>query len=757
MAISDVYGTQILEDIIRSYLERGEVPTIDEITEEFNAFVAQNDISAPLFDSTEFVVERSEASSATKALNTNNSIKQDFDVLLKAMYQTAQRSTQLFTRWETKADKLENRIVGLEARISRLLTVTQDTAGFFDVVGDKFTDTELIDLDASSNIVIDLKQNLINMAKATGANATVTRVFFNDLLSTQSRFTLITNSTNILRATEEQNTAPIYSFYDEDRYWKTHIITTGRVDPIVGELTLSLDEAILLSTIRIKLHTSQSNSTMKITPLYSTDGVNYARVPSSNTIIETLDTAEFVFPEIEARYFKFVLEKTGHDLVDGSGNFIYEFGAKEISFFSEVFSDDPTFKGTLISKPLSITDPDGNLVQFSKVTLETCASIPEQTTLDYFITVAKDVDGVANWLTSSGFSETFIVDGVDTRLWSPISPLNSEELVHPELLDFATLSNLSRSGVSVSYDRDGGVFVSPAASFTYMTVDSATSGTDLAATNTAGTENRRYFMPRTANNILDLQIELALNLDRRNLELWRNVGEQGVTPGDTTKLVRGVQRGWEYNEPFYSTVIKVDNSQGLTIDVGNNFITIGNQSYTGLVGPDVLSRGNHNVRIHKDYWREVPPNLTTLAELQAADILYPYNQKLLIEGYLYDSGWTQEKLYTGVDRFAGILSEQVSVFDMIHTTADTDYSKFALDTDAPQTSTFDVGGADTPLSSVFLVNVNNLIADFMNEQFVLEFNLTDELYSYLAFKAEMKTESSLTGPVLDEYRIKLGS
>ena len=758
MAISDVYGTHVLEQIIRTHLEKGEVPTVEEITEEFNTFVQANDINAPLFTNAEHTVVRNESSSAGKANRTNTAIKQDIDILIHSMYQTAKRSTQLFDRWTTKADKLENRAVDLEAKMSRLLAITQDTAGFFDVVGDKFTDTSRIDLDSSSNLVIDLKQNLISMAKGTGSSATVSRVFLNNLLPTQSRFTLITNDTKILRVTNETNTNPIYSFYDENRYWKMHVFSTGKLNSITGELTLSLDEPISLSTIRIQLHTSQSNSIMKITPLYSIDGVNYNRVPASNTLIETLSTAEFVFPEIQGQYFKFIFEKVGHDIIDSSGNFVYEFGAKEISFFKEAFSDDPSFKSTLISKPLSITNPDGELVQFSKVTLETCDSKPDETSINYYVSVARDQDGSPEWLTSTGFSTSPIVGGVDTRLWSPIAPLDNDEVTHPELLDFATLSSLTRENISISYDRDGGFFVSPAQNFTYMTTTTATTGIDVEATTASGFDNNRYFMPRSANKILDLQIEKALKLDRRNLVLWRNIGEKSITPGDTTKLVRGVQQGWEYTAPYYSTVVKVSNTQGLSIDVGNNPITIDNQSYTGIISPSVLSRGIHKIKVHKDYWREVPPNLTTLAELKISDVLYPYNQKLLIEGYVYDSAWVSEQKYAGVDIFAGLLCDQVSVFDMIHNTPTADYAKFALDTDAPVTSQFVLAPNDTtPLSYVFLVNINNSIADFMNEQFVLEFNLTDELYSYVAFKAELSTETTLAGPVLDEYRIKLGS
>ena len=74
--------------------------------------------------------------------------------------------------------------------------------------------------------------------------------------------------------------------------------------------------------------------------------------------------------------------------------------------------------------------------------------------------------------------------------------------------------------------------------------------------------------------------------------------------------------------------MEVQNSGGMTMDVGENPITIDQVSYTGVIGSDVLSQGTHKIKVHKDYWRAVAPDLNSLAELQAADILYPFNQKL---------------------------------------------------------------------------------------------------------------------------------
>jgi hypothetical protein len=428
--------------------------------------------------------------------------------------------------------------------------------------------------------------------------------------------------------------------------------------------------------------------------------------------------------------------------------FIYEFGAKEIALYNEAFlTTENNYFGTLISKPLSITKPDNTLVKFNKVVLETCEGISEEAKLDYFVAVAQDNNGTASWIVASGIS-TNIDDsnGDDQRLWYPITPTNRTDVTHPQVLDFATLSVNERENIGISFQANAVSLISPKAAYTLM----ETSGNTIIYTSQTATD-QRYVFSKSSHKLLDLQIDLDVEVDLNSLVLWRNIGEQGILSTDTTRLVRGIQAGWEYDAPYYTTNILIKGSEGLYIDVGRFVINIDSVNYTDVIGPDILSPGIHTVKIHQDYWKPVTPGLNTLNELKAADILYPYNQKLLIEGYQYGTTYpsVDEKIYQGVDRFAGYVAQKVSIFDMISNVSESDYGKFAIDTDV---------SAATPTgpSYVFVVNCDSSKADFVNESFVLEFNLTDQLFSYLAFKAELRTENSKLTPVLDEYKIKLG-
>lgn len=743
MNTSVLYSQIITENIIKKFLEQGLVPTLEQIEEEFDKVIAEQDLSGSNFTTKEFSVTRKETASATKFNNTSKELEQDLNVLYRSLYLNSERSVELFNRWQNKSSGLENRLKALETRVGRLLTLSADTSGYFDIVGDKFTDTKLIDLDKSSNVFINLAQNVVVLDKPSGAT-NPDRIFLNNLRSDQVIFNVLTRS-NIISVTDIEGTSPRFAFRDQEQYWKTYIRTNQRVSPVTTELLLKLDEAISISRIDILLHSSQNNSVTRATPLFSIDGINFTRVPAINTVSEGLDKITFQFPETELKFLKIILEKNSYDYVD-AGLFVYEFGAKEIALFEESFLTGDSYIGTLVSKPLSITKPDGTLVKFNKLALEACEGISSETHLNYFIAAGQEVAGSPRWITTSGIFNNFEDNnGNDMRQWHPISPSGRDEATYPKVLDLATLSTNERTGIGISFDRDG-TLVSPAADFTRLEL---MSGTLSYASRTA--TDQRYVFSNSAQRLLDLQVNTDVALDLDSLVLWRNVGQKGIAPGDTAYLVRNTQVGWEYIAPYYYTTVLIKGSSGLTINVGNRPINIDNVNYTDVIGSEILSPGIHKIKIHQDYWNAVDPGLNTLAELKAADLLYPFNQKLLIEGYEYGTSYlsTEEQIYQGVDRFASFACQKVSIFDMMNNVSSSDYSKYAIDTDISGTVPGDI-------SRCFIVNCNPAIADFSNESFVLEFNLTDQLFSFIALKTEFRTDNSKLTPVLDEYKIKLG-
>ena len=418
--------------------------------------------------------------------------------------------------------------------------------------------------------------------------------------------------------------------------------------------------------------------------------------------------------------------------------------------------------------------PEGGVKEFEKLTLETCERVEDDTVIDYFVTASNDPNlPIGSDLEPTGGT------------WIPISPVQRAVQPHPIIINVGDileniigeteLDTVDSEVVKVSYDgrATDPDFVNPGGGFTLLTRDPTTGNVLQGAR--AATSVARYAFTNSNERILNYQIKISgapagtpLNVDEDNLILFRNIGAKGFTPNVVDNLVRDIQRGWRFEEPFYFCVIEIQNPDGMTIDVGDSAITIDDVSYSNIVDNTVLTgrsgipgdtnrdRGIHSVKVHKNNWKEVTPDLTSLASLQAADPIYPFNHKLLIEGYAYDSTYpdTEEKIYTGADLFAECALTRLSIFDLANNVAVDRFDVYALDLDAPKSH--DSPNDTNDPTRVFVVKIDENNPDFQNERFVIRFNQVNELRKYLRLRADLTTEDAEIAPSLHSYKIKLG-
>ena len=147
-------------------------------------------------------------------------------------------------------------------------------------------------------------------------------------------------------------------------------------------------------------------------------------------------------------------------------------------------------------------------------------------------------------------------------------------------------------------------------------------------------------------------------------------------------------------------------------------------------------------------------SLTGTNGLIAADSLYPYNHRLLIEGYSYGDGWvnTDDQVYQGVGLFFERRMKKIDLFDFSNNlVVENKYKYFALDRDVANTHT---GGNSA--TRVFVVKVDANNPDFINEYFILRFKLVNQRYSYLRLRADLLTNDTLNCPVMGPYKVKFG-
>ena len=111
----------------------------------------------------------------------------------------------------------------------------------------------------------------------------------------------------------------------------------------------------------------------------------------------------------------------------------------------------------------------------------------------------------------------------------------------------------------------------------------------------------------------------------------------------------------------------------------------------------------------------------------------------------------------GFDIVAEYKMKRVGIVDLFTSTKVDDYTRFAVDTDAPDASRTSTGSAaGTSALKVFVVRVDNENSDFLNEKFYLRFRPVNATYNYLRLRAILKSKDSGLSPFLDGYQIMIG-
>lgn len=722
--IRDTYVELITEQIIKDILTEGNSPTSAEILQQFTSFTEENDISRPLFVANNYHVDFGEASSASKFNNTNNNIHRDLKVLYRHLIKVSESAMANFDRWRAESNILEGRLEDLQERITSLLLLSNDTAGFFNFMQDNFVDNNKIDL-ANSDTYINVQKGIVTIGTSVSG---ATRIDLSTLRDEDVQFTVLSRN-NLVSTVSTQGSATRYAVSDVTNYWQERVYT-NKPGPVSAEIKIDLLSSKQISRVDIDLHMANQNSTVQLTPLYSTDNYSWTQLPVTDFTRSVIDKTTFQFSPVTARYIKFIMTKAGFDQVHNE-LYAYEFGVDEVSLYKEGFS--PNTESTFTSKPLSVTDVDGNIEEFSRIVLEVCEDVPEDTSVDYYISASNDPSAPLTGFTA-------------------IDPLNRTNSTNPTVLDFGELDTVTVDNISISYDPTGAStsFINPSKSFQLIT---STSGAD-AVTASGDASSTRYYFFNDNDRILSHQVGSGVRIAQGTLEVWRNVSIKG----DEYK-VRGYTNGWGFEDPYYKTTVYVDNAAGHSVDWGGKTVIIDGQKRTGKL---LIGKGRHTVWVHKDNWKLVDDSsVSDLADLKVADTLYPYNHRYLVEGFNYSSVYptTEEKVYRGFDIIAEHFMKQVSIFDIINNVTADDYSKFALDKDVEDSSR-DLDGSsasDTGETSVFVLKVDGSNPDFTNERFTLRFKSANSLFKYLRFKAVMKTTDNNKTPFLSSYRVKISS
>lgn len=741
MTIGSTYKKTYIEDYILDLLKTGVIPSVTELENAIASF-NERDYNRPVFDADNFkITETNEVSSVSKFTNMVSAVYADLGVLYEELKELTKRSISQYERWDTELLHIEGKARDLESRMGDLLLLAEDTEGYINFVADYFRDLSLVDQD-NTTAFINPATHTVTLPFVTSTHQIVE--LDTNLIDKNVFFRVSARGATLSQSSETSRLANAFS--DLSTFWLSKALANQQ-GPVTGELKVKLgDTPVEISKIEFTLHSSNYSTPCYITVLYSSDGYIYQQIPCSLPTQAVTDTAVFAFTSVEATHVKFLMTKQAADYFE-NGKYIYEFGAKLIQFFSENFETiadlgTSSSRAVLISKPLYVLDQNQDPIEFSKLSLTTCEGVDPNATIRYFVTVSND--------------ETVPLSS--STEWIAIDPTNRVSKESHSAVDIGNLDQIvigDTETVTISYNAGGGAgLINPGASFYLVEWDDTTE--EFISTAKTATLSR-YIPVNYVDRILNYQFSIPkfatiaesideyFLIDYNSLYVYRNLGEKGLLSSVT---VRDILRGWGYLDPYYYCVVEITNTNGLPLDVGDEPIYIDNKLLRNNI---VIPYGIHYVKVHKNNWYYVTHGLTTLNQLVAADPLYPYNHKLLIEGYSYGAGFdTNEQVYTGVDVYAEALMKKVSVFDFNFNVAENDYTRYAIDWDIPNSYLNNYGNL------LFLVKIDPNKADYDNEQWLIKFKAVDQKFKYLRFKAELETIDESLTPILMSYKIKMG-
>lgn len=721
MPLKTTYKEYVLNQLLMEYLKDGTVPTAHQLELDLITYQETHpDLSLPKSKFADFSVERGSSSSAGQISAIAETISNDAGVVVKEIYALGGQATKFFERWSFESKRLAAKAQKLEQRVDSLLLLTNNTAGYFASVGDIFTDMNLTNTD-STTAFVNVDEQLVTLNPGTENAGSITEINTNKMTELDVAFYPLTKRSGTYVNDASTGNNLLKAFKTEDTVW-VGTVTTGSKGPMTCELKacISRDKDIEVSKIAIDYTSVTDANKATVTAMHSKDGYNWYIVPTTDATKPLLSNVSWTFPITSMRWIKFIFYKAAHDTYDGS-TYQYNFSCRHINLSGSSYYQD---RGNLfISKALSVTNTQGNIVGFNLAQLDVCETIPADTNIKYYLAASKDNSTWTSW--------------IDTM------PSQREGIQYPKVLNF------SGAGFKTSSDTDAVEFNS---SFNINTVT-----TTFDATITVDSVVRNIFQHKfkDATCAINTAIPVSLEEDQdtisNSIGVWRNIRSKTTYP-DTT-LVRGVARGWGKNEKKYYCCFEILNSDGKLFDFGNQQCILDGQLVSGVIKVPV---GIHKFETLSDYWFDISDNLTALAvadvlteeTLKTIDPLYPHNHKLLIEGFPYHPSFQGDKVYVGTDYSAEFYATRTSLFNLENNI--NDYGYFAVK---------GVGKNAEAATLAIIVHYDTTDSDYTNELFYTKWRTGqsgNEMYRYIKLKCEFLTSSTALTPAITSYRIKLG-
>jgi hypothetical protein len=228
-----------------------------------------------------------------------------------------------------------------------------------------------------------------------------------------------------------------------------------------------------------------------------------------------------------------------------------------------------------------------------------------------------------------------------------------------------------------------------------------------------------------------LPISYLSSVEPSHIKIRRNTTTYPSTVFD-------IPSGWvlDTDDGLYKTTFIVNSLEGVTLELGESFAFLNGLSVSGSV---LVPSGGHTFSTSQGHWFDVATGLASESVLSLNDPLYPYNHKLLIEGYTYPSTFEGNKVYSGVGTNFGSSLKFVpkSVFD---SSTELDIYTTVVDTDY----------------IYFVVHTKKGYEDWVNETFDVTISVPDSENTQVYLKAVFRSSDNVSSSTLKSFSIRVG-
>jgi hypothetical protein len=711
MSLEKIHKEYVIERLYRNYLYQGIVPTSTQLEADLATYQKKYlDLKQPTCKYEDFSVAYGGESSASKMNFIKETLINDINVFTETVFSIASDNQEFYDRWIEEITRMNNKAANLESRIDALLMLSQDSSGYFNYVSDIFTDVNNVD-GSLTTARVNIKEGTVKIAKNRTFDVASSGGDLLDL-SWLTEKDIIFNPVTIrgpvsFRTIGDNN--PIQNIFKaENSKWIGEIVALSS-KKMVCELKfpVSRDQLKKVSSASIVFSGPISSTKSNVTMQYSKDGYIWNLVPSIEAT-KPLSSLNWNFEETEMLWVKFIFYKPIAD--DSSGKFIYAIDS--VNLYNRTYSSSGN--NELVSIGLSAKDKEDNTVSFNKAALESCESCADETGIKYYLSASRDNEVWTQWI--------------------PVSSPTSKYTSYPKVVVFSGYDKKNSEEDAVKFDT------SSLYKDITRTFDSGYTGYRFI--------NNSFFI---LNSAIPIGESANISNISKTVRVWRNTPDKDASSYPSVSTVRGIPKGWGLDGSNYYCYFEVNNPAGLVFDFGKTQCLIDGSLATGIF---LVPSGVHKFSTDVKNWFDIANNvinsssaISSEERLISVDPLYPYNHKLLIEGFPYVTSFSGQKKYTGAD-----ISSQFSLKRV---------SPFELENNIKTYDSFSVVEIENNGSSFLgvLVKVDLSNSDYLNESFFVtwEYGLEEDAsYKYIRLKAELLSSNKSKTPVLSSYKIKLG-